>query len=101
MFPNRRMPETAAAAGAKTLKLLVIDDHPLIRTGVAAALKELALHVQVTSVSDAEQGLAAVEANPDFDAALLDLALPGMHGFLAIREFRMRFPSLPVVVLSA
>ena len=84
-----------------SLKVLVIDDHPLVQQGVAAALESLGHDTQVMSARDAEQGMAMAAANPDLDLVLLDLALPGMSGFGLIGRLHERFPSLPVVVLSA
>ncbi len=83
------------------LKVLVIDDHPLVQEGVAAALEALGHDVDVIAAADSEQGLAAAAANPDIDLVLLDLALPGMSGLGVISALHQRFPSLPVVVLSA
>jgi two-component system nitrate/nitrite response regulator NarL len=84
-----------------TLKVLVIDDHPLVQEGVSAALESLADDVTVMAARDAEQGLAMAAENPDLDLVLLDLALPGMSGFNLIGKLHERLPSLPVVVLSA
>jgi len=84
-----------------TLKVLVIDDHPLVQEGVSAALESLADDVTVMAARDAEQGLALAAENPDLDLVLLDLALPGMSGFNLIGKLHERLPSLPVVVLSA
>jgi DNA-binding NarL/FixJ family response regulator len=84
-----------------TLKVLVIDDHPLVQEGVSAALNSLADDVTVMAARDAEQGLALAAEHPDLDLVLLDLALPGMSGFNLIGKLHERLPSLPVVVLSA
>ena len=84
-----------------TLKVLVIDDHPLVQEGVSAALDSLADAVTVMAARDAEQGLATAAEHPDLDLVLLDLALPGMSGFNLIGKLHERLPSLPVVVLSA
>ncbi len=83
------------------LKLLVIDDHPLVQEGVAAALEALGLDVRIVAARGADQGLAAAAANPDLDAILIDVAVPGMNGFAVIGEMRKRFTELPVIVLSA
>ena len=83
------------------LKVLVIDDHPLVQEGVAAALESLGHDVHVIAAADSAQGLTAAAANPDIDLVLLDLALPGMSGLGVITALHQRFPSLPVVVLSA
>jgi two-component system nitrate/nitrite response regulator NarL len=97
-FTARRLSEFA---GKMTLKVLVIDDHPLVQEGVSAALRSLADDVTVMAARDAEQGLTTAAENPDLDLVLLDLALPGMSGFNLIGKLHERLPSLPVVVLSA
>ncbi len=84
-----------------SLKVLVIDDHPLVQEGVAAALETLGTETQVLSARDGEQGLQLAAANPDLDLVLLDLALPGTSGFGLITRIHQHHPSLPVIVLSA
>jgi DNA-binding NarL/FixJ family response regulator len=83
------------------LKVLVIDDHPLVQEGISAALNSLAEDVVVIAAHDAEQGLTVASANSDLDLVLLDLALPGSSGFNLIGKLHKLHPSLPVVVLSA
>jgi DNA-binding NarL/FixJ family response regulator len=83
------------------LKLLVIDDHPLVQEGVAAALESLGLDVRIVSARGSEQGMSAAAANPDLDAVLLDVAVPGVNGFAMIGDMRKRFAELPIIVLSA
>lgn len=83
------------------LKLLVIDDHPLVQEGVAAALEALGLDVRVISARGADHGLTAAATHPDLDAVLIDIGAPGMNGFAVIGELRKRFPQVPVIVLTA
>lgn len=84
-----------------SLKLLVIDDHPLVREGVVAALQTLGKDTHVLAAGDGEEGLSLAFDNPDLDLVLLDIALPGMSGFRLITRLHDRLPSLPIVVLSA
>ena len=84
-----------------SLKLLVVDDHPLFREGISAALKASGRDFDIVQAADAREGIELAEGGGDFDAVLLDVALPGMNGFVAIREFRLRCPLLPVVIVSA
>jgi DNA-binding NarL/FixJ family response regulator len=84
-----------------SLKLLVVDDHPLFREGISAALQASGQDFDIIQAADARQGIELAEGSGDFDAVLLDVALPGMNGFVAIREFRLRCPLLPVVIISA
>jgi two-component system, NarL family, nitrate/nitrite response regulator NarL len=84
-----------------SLKLLVVDDHPLFREGISAALEASGRDFDIIQAADAREGIELAEGSGDFDAVLLDVALPGMNGFVAIREFRLRCPLLPVVIVSA
>jgi two-component system, NarL family, nitrate/nitrite response regulator NarL len=84
-----------------SLKLLVVDDHPLFREGISAALKASGQDFDIIQAADAREGIELAQGSGDFDAVLLDVALPGMNGFVAIRELRLRCPLLPVVIISA
>jgi len=84
-----------------SLKLLVVDDHPLFREGISSALKASGKDFDIIQAADAREGIELAQGSGDFDAVLLDVALPGMNGFVAIREFRLRCPLLPVVIVSA
>jgi DNA-binding NarL/FixJ family response regulator len=83
------------------LKVLVVDDHPLICEALRQVLRALDQSIELIEAADAPQALAAAESHRDLDLILLDLALPGADGFEALRELRERHPSFPVVVLSA
>jgi DNA-binding NarL/FixJ family response regulator len=83
------------------MKLLVVDDHPVLRAGLCALLSQLGNDVIVLQAGNAEDGLGLVAQNPDLDIVLLDIAMPGMDGFQAIAEFGRLRPELPVIVLSS
>jgi DNA-binding NarL/FixJ family response regulator len=83
------------------MKILVVDDHALIRTALRGVLGELDRDVTVLEASDCRGALDLIEAQPDLDLVLLDLNLPGIQGFAALEELRTRHPALPVVVLSS
>lgn len=87
---------TAPAARAS---VLVVDDHALLRTGVANIIsQEPTLHV----VAEAANGLEAVEAYQRYkpDVTLLDLRMPVMEGVEAVRQIRLRDPQAKVIVLT-
>jgi len=87
-----------------SLKLLVIDDHPLVQKGMIAALQTLRNGITVLSAPDAEEGMQRVSENTDLDLVLLDLALPGSGqdtGYAFICSLREQIPTLPVLVVSA
>jgi len=83
------------------MKLLVVDDHPVFRDGLAALLRQAAEHTIVLQAPECETALAIADQHQDLDAVFVDLMMPGMSGDLAVREFGKRRPELPVVVLSS
>jgi DNA-binding NarL/FixJ family response regulator len=79
--------------------VLVVDDHALLRTGVANIInQESDLHV----IAEASNGLEAVEAFERYrpDVTLLDLRMPVMEGVEAVRQIRARDPLAKVIVLT-
>ncbi len=82
------------------MKIVVVDDHPLIVEALHHVLKSLAAEVEVFDARTAAEGRAQLEAHPDADLLLLDLGLPGADGFSLLAEIRESFPTVPVVVLS-
>src|SRR5258706_13879156 len=92
-------PADVATAAIVRANVLVVDDHALLRTGVANIInQESDLHV----IAEASNGLEAVEAfvrhRPD--VTLLDLRMPVMEGVEAVRQIRERDPPAKVIVLT-
>lgn len=83
------------------MKILLADDHPLFREGVKQVLDELEEHIEIFDAQDYPGLFVQAQVNPDLDLALIDLNMPGMPAHYGIREFRHRFPELPLVILSA
>jgi DNA-binding NarL/FixJ family response regulator len=83
------------------MKILVVDDHPLIREAVQAVVARLEPGATVLAASDSERGFAIAEREPDLDLVLLDLNMPGLAGIPALKAWRSRHPDIPVVVLSS
>ncbi|MBU0602695.1 MAG: response regulator transcription factor [Gammaproteobacteria bacterium] len=82
------------------MKILIVDDHPLIREALRHVLPGLAADIHLYDAPDCDSGLALADAHPDLDLTLLDLTLPGTHGMSALQTFRSAQPALPIVVLS-
>ena len=81
------------------MRVLVIDDHPLIREIVPAVLARAFGEVMVATEATLEAGLErAATERPEL--LLLDLGLPGCEGLDALSRFRSQFPQLRIVVLS-
>src|SRR5580700_11296024 len=83
------------------MKLLIIDDHPVVRDGLAALLRQLGPEVTVLLAEGASQGLGIADAHPDLDVVILDLTMPGSDGFAALHEFGRLQPQFPVIILSS
>ena len=83
------------------MKILVVDDHPLIREALKQVLSTLDSDIQVLEAQTAKEGFDVSEAHPDLHLILLDLGLPGEDGMEALPLFRERAPQVPVVVFSA
>jgi len=83
------------------MKILVVDDHVLIRDALRGVLKELKGEADVLEASDCRQAMALIAENADdLSLVLLDLNLPDRDGFSALAEVRERYPGISVVVLS-
>lgn len=83
------------------MKLLVVDDHPVLREGLVALLRQLGPDTVVLEAGDAQAALRLVEEQSDLDVVILDLVLPGLNGLSALPEFGRSRPDLPVIVLSS
>ena len=85
------------------MKILLIDDHHLIREGMRPLLQKLADGAEAIEVFDAatfHAGLEVAAKHPDLDLVLLDLNLPDAHGVAALAELQRQHRGLPVVVVS-
>ena len=83
------------------MRALIIDDHPLVHEIIPAVLRKALGDVTVATEATLEAGLARAAGSVAPDLVLLDLGLPGCEGLEALHRFRLEFPRLPVVVLSA
>ena len=83
------------------MKILLADDHELIRDETRLTLQRLHKDVEVIEASDFNSILELVEKHPDLDLVLLDLSMPGMSGQDAIAHLRQQAPSIPIAVVSA
>ncbi len=81
--------------------ILVADDHPLFRNAVIQVLRENFQDAQVLDASSAATLRSALQAYPQTELVLLDLAMPGARGFSALLHVRGEHPDIPVVVISS
>jgi DNA-binding NarL/FixJ family response regulator len=82
------------------MKLLVADDHSLVREGLRTVLMDYLPGTQVIAVDSLPTAIAAVKADREIALVLLDLNMPGMNGTGSIAEFCEACPLIPVIVLS-
>lgn len=95
------MPETSRAQHNFAMKLLIVDDHPVFREGLAALLKQAGPDAVVLQAGDVTEAMALIDGHADLNVLVLDLVLPGLGGLPAIAEFGRKRPDLPIVVLSS
>jgi len=82
-------------------RVLVIEDHILVREALVSALSHLGFPCQFSVASCGKDALALIENSKEFDLVLVDLMLPDMSGFSLVSVLAHRFPTVPVVVVSA
>jgi DNA-binding NarL/FixJ family response regulator len=85
---------------AHPVKVLVIDDHALIRDALRALLGRLNPDAVLLDASNRAQAMRILEQHLDLDLILLDLTLPDRNGFSMLAELREKHPTTAVVVLS-
>lgn len=81
--------------------ILVADDHPLFRAAVLHALRDALPDATVCEAASATALGGLLEAHPQAELVLLDLAMPGARGFSALLHVRGQRPEVPVVVISS
>jgi len=81
------------------IRVLVVDDHPLLRQGVTAVLQDETDVEVVAEASNGHEAVAAFEKHRP-DITLMDLQMPEMSGIDAIAEIRSRFPSARIIALT-
>lgn len=82
------------------IRVLIVDDHAIVRRGLKALLSDELHGAAFGEASHAQQALEALRREK-WDIALLDVTLPGKNGLDLLKEFKAERPRLPVLVLSA
>jgi DNA-binding NarL/FixJ family response regulator len=82
-------------------RILITDDHPLVRNGVRALLASAFPAWELHEADSLKSAIDLLSANPDFDLVTLDLDLPDAKQLEALAFLRARFPSVPIAILSA
>ncbi len=82
------------------LKILIADDHPLYREGLARLVAELGENVETSEAADFPNAVRLAREDGPFDLILTDLRMPGMEQFAGVRALRDVAGSTPIVVVS-
>jgi len=83
------------------MKLLVVDDHPLVRAGVASTLQCMGDGLVVLQAADGVEALSSLAQHGDVALIVLDLRMAGMAGFAVLEQVRQHHAGVPVLVLSS
>ena len=82
-------------------KVIVADDHPLFRAALRDTLRQEFPDAQIIEAADFNDLQSQVESNPDAKLAVVDLYMPGAHGFSTLIFLAAHFPQIPVLMISA
>jgi len=83
------------------MKVLIVDDHALIREALHAVLKQVKREATIFEASNGDQAMHIVEENPDISLILLDVNLPDRDGFSVLRELRDRYATIAIIIISS
>ena len=81
------------------LKILIADDHAIVRRGMVQILEEAGVPVQVDEAANGNEAISRVRDN-QYDIILLDISMPGKSGVDVLKQIKSEFPKLPVLILS-
>lgn len=90
----------ANVGGEKVTKILIVEDHALVREAMVHTLSRLECGVECVNARDADTALALLERDGSFDLAVIDLMLPDMNGFSLLAVLAKRCPDVPTIVVS-
>jgi len=82
-------------------RIIIVDDHPLFRAALRQTLSGAGSGMRVEEAGDLNALSAALETDRDCDLVLLDLNMPGAHGFSGLLLLRAQYPEIPVMIISA
>jgi len=83
----------------RTTRILLVDDHPVVRQGIKQILTDAFHLVEVGEAENAGAALTEIRTS-DWDVVVLDLTIPGVNGLELLRDIRRERPALPILVLS-
>jgi NarL family two-component system response regulator LiaR len=100
MIGDERRTSTETMTPIHPIRVLIVDDHPMLRSGLALFIQTYPDLLLVGEASNGNQALEACRLHQP-DVVLMDLFMPEMDGVTAIQLIRERFPSIQIVALSS
>lgn len=82
------------------MRLLLADDHRLVREALSFYLRQAEQDLDIVQASDLDEARCKLAIDQDFDVVILDLRMPGMNGLAGLEAVRRQAPSVPVIILS-
>ncbi len=92
--------QKTARTNGEGMKILLADDHDLVRETLRFFLEKIEPEVHVTEARTFAEALEAAEQVAPLDLILLDLKMPGMNRFAGLKLMRQRFPGVPAIIIS-
>ena len=81
------------------LRILIVDDHPIVRQGLRQTLADAAQIDEIVEAATPQEALDLVRQR-EWDAVILDIGLPGRGGLDVLKDIKREVPGLPVLILS-
>ena len=94
------MHKTCASKECRLIKILIVDDHALVRMGIRRLLEDLPDMEVVAEAEDGESALTLARAHQP-DVILLDMKMPGMDGWEVTRRLQKSAPNIKIIVVTA
>lgn len=86
---------------ANAEQFLIADDHPMVRDALASALGQAFAGARIVVAGTLAEVQGELEREPEIDALLLDLDMPGMDGLTGLALLRSDYPAVPIIIVSA
>ncbi|MEX2420828.1 MAG: response regulator transcription factor, partial [Actinomycetota bacterium] len=82
------------------MRVLIVDDHALVRRGLGHVVRECLPDADVMEAANAAEAMEAMSTN-DVDIALVDVRMPEADGLELLHEIKARWPDVPVIMLTS
>lgn len=82
------------------MRILIVDDHALVRRGMGHVVRECFAKAEVTEAGNASEALHAMDST-EVDVALVDVRMPDSDGLELLHEMKQRWPDVPVIMLTS